>query len=117
MSTRYEEMDEFLKKMALEGKISRESVYAELMNYGLTEEERKEEGLLEEQQRQLEEKYKDDEHGICKQVGYFLVFRDKELDLSRRYLEQSIKLYIPANQEDMKELAPALFDFLSREFI
>lgn len=128
MRNRFEDIEKFLEnivdKVKADNKdIEKMDIYNELSNYGLNDEERKSEGTL----RKIQDKlYKDFRHKAFSDCwksrdDYWLIFREESIDdmiRARTYHNrEQIKMYIPAKEENMYEIANGLFDFLDKNYI
>ena len=120
MLDRFDEIEDLIRKLAINGITDENKIYSELCNYGLSEDEIKAKDLLSEEQNRLLKMYRFTEDSRCGMVGkYFLVFRDIAVDrmAEMKKIEEAIKLYVPTNKENMHEVATKLFNYLINNYL
>ncbi len=128
MRNRFEDIENFImdimEKVKADNKdIEKIDIYSKLSSYGLTDEERKNKGTLIDIQDRLYKNFRYEVFSRCwkSRNNYWLVFREESIDDMIRtgtyFNQEAIKIYIPAKEEDMYEIANGLFEFLDKNYI
>lgn len=126
MRNRFDDIETFLKSIASRVKLDdkdmeKMDIYNELSNYGLSDDEKEREGSLKDIQNELVREFRHKPFVYCMKYEDWLLYREESVDDMIRNgtikNKQQVKLYIPANEENMQDVARGVFDFMAKNYI